>query len=154
MRTEERDATELMFENLMGDEPVLKLLGLWNVQNKEEVSSEGTSIQLGHQSNYKLYSKRVMVPVIQIKQQHSKSSSGPVDTSNRFKCHICNKVFSLKDYLNVHMRVHSGLKPYACTICPQKCTTSSSLSVHMRLHSGLKPFKCSICPKKFTTSGK
>ena len=124
VRTEEREPTELWFDKLMKDEPVEKLL-MWNVQNEEEVSSEGTSSQFSHQSKYKLRSKNVIVPMVLTKQQHSKHSSGPVDTSNRFKCHICTKVCLHKDHLNYHMREHSGLKPFKCSICPIKCNTSS-----------------------------
>ena len=75
MRAEERDETELMFENLMGDEPVLKLLGLWKVQN-EEVLSKGTSSQFSHQPKYKLRSKTVLVQMVQTKQPNLKPSSG------------------------------------------------------------------------------
>ena len=153
VRTEERDKAELMFENLMGDEPVEKLLDLWNVQNKEEVSSEGISSQFSHQPKYKLRSQRVMVPMVLKKQQHSKPSYGPVDTSNRFKCHICNKVSLHKGHLNVHMRVHSDLKPFGCTICPLKFSISCNLETHMQTHSGLKPFGCTICSKKISQSG-
>ena len=52
------EETELMFEKLMVDEPVEKLLGLWNVQNKEVLSegseSENSCSQLTHQPKYNL----------------------------------------------------------------------------------------------------
>ena len=104
VRAEERDATDFMFENLMGDEPIEKLLCLWNFHNKE-VSSEGTSSKFSHQPKYKLCSKMVMAQMVQTKQTHSRSSSKTVTNSNHFKCDICKRVFNHKGNLNVHIRV-------------------------------------------------
>lgn len=59
---------------------------------------------------------------------------------------MCGKCFSRKDKLKMHMRSHTGVKPYKCKHCEYAAADSSSLNKHQRIHSNERPFKCQICP--------
>ncbi|XP_076259298.1 uncharacterized protein LOC143195748 isoform X3 [Rhynchophorus ferrugineus] len=70
-----------------------------------------------------------------------------------FICEICSKAFYNHSNLQVHMRTHTGQKPYICDICTKSFTQSCNLVNHMRVHTGEKPFKCPHCDRAFTQSG-
>lgn len=66
----------------------------------------------------------------------------------------CKYDFPRPSDLKVHMRTHTGNKPFACEFpgCDWKFAQSSSLRGHMRSHTGEKPFVCEVldCGRGFS----
>ncbi|XP_071442921.1 uncharacterized protein [Hetaerina americana] len=82
-----------------------------------------------------------------IRQAHDRRyvPSGAREDVN-VECPVCSAVY-LKSSLHIHMRVHSGERPFSCGICGKGFATKWNLQLHRWVHASphSKPFKCATC---------
>ena len=67
------------------------------------------------------------------------------EIDNLLKCPDCSYSTVYKSNLRVHMKTHSGEKPFQCPDCSYATAEKSTLRRHLKTHSGEKPFNCSDC---------
>ncbi|XP_058791508.1 zinc finger protein 578-like [Phymastichus coffea] len=69
-----------------------------------------------------------------------------------FACEICNKTFSQQGNLINHKKIHTNPRSFTCEVCGKRFNQKATLKDHSLLHSGEKPYVCNVCGLSFTFS--
>ncbi|KFM65865.1 Homeotic protein spalt-major, partial [Stegodyphus mimosarum] len=57
----------------------------------------------------------------------------------RHRCRFCGKVFGSDSALQIHIRSHTGERPFKCNVCGNRFTTKGNLKVHFGRHKEKYP---------------
>ena len=60
----------------------------------------------------------------------------PKTKATRFSCEHCLKVFSSRQSLENHVKLHNDDRAYTCGVCSKQFVSESSLYAHTKLHTG------------------
>ncbi|XP_054276493.1 zinc finger protein OZF-like [Macrosteles quadrilineatus] len=88
-----------------------------------------------------------------IARDHLVKKSGK---KNQFDCNVCHKRLSSRTSLMVHMRIHTGERPFACDICSRSFYQKAHLKDHINSHLSGKPmsplyYTCAECGNVYPT---
>ncbi|XP_029105838.1 sal-like protein 3 isoform X2 [Scleropages formosus] len=84
----------------------------------------------------------------------SGTSSGPSLGRPSHACRFCGKLFSSDSSLQIHLRSHTGERPYQCPVCLSRFTTRGNLKVHFLRHREQNPeLSLSLLPPSLFGAG-
>ncbi|XP_061654333.1 zinc finger protein 3-like isoform X1 [Phyllopteryx taeniolatus] len=81
--------------------------------------------------------------------QYRDGEAAAPDRGRRHVCRVCNKTFATVQSRDVHMRIHTGERPFGCQQCGKRFTQSAHLKSHQNIHTGARPYACTLCPRTF-----
>ncbi|CAM2115306.1 unnamed protein product [Caretta caretta] len=66
------------------------------------------------------------------------------------RCSECGKSFTRQEYLQIHLKIHRGERPYKCNKCKKSFRHKTSLVLHRyTVHKSERPHKCPYCSQLF-----
>lgn len=74
------------------------------------------------------------------RRREESSDEFKTELLQKHRCRYCGKVFGSDSALQIHLRSHTGERPFCCQICGTRFTTKGNLKVHFQRHLDERPF--------------
>ncbi len=75
--------------------------------------------------------------------------SGMSAAAATYTCKVCRKSYTNEKHLKLHMRSHSGLKPFSCQFCSKTFAYQHVLKLHQVQHYSSRVYQCTLCHTTF-----
>ena len=71
------------------------------------------------------------------------------ETTTKYICLVCDKMYTSRYNIRMHMNLHTGSNLYKCSFCEKTFGHKHVFESHVRTHTGERPFSCDKCDRKF-----
>ena len=101
------------------------------------------------QIGFSEHQKRMKMEKDRLNKEFEKTKDG------KFICpykDICNYVTKYRGNLKIHMKFHTGEKPYRCDLCGRDFVLAQHCKKHMLTHPEMNGVQCNYCRIRFSES--
>lgn len=85
-----------------------------------------------------------MIDEMALRKMKNFDSDGRHDPFSKHQCRYCDKVFGSDSALQIHIRSHTGERPFRCNMCSSSFTTKGNLKVHYQRHTQIDAYQLEI----------
>ncbi|KAJ1090568.1 hypothetical protein NDU88_003698 [Pleurodeles waltl] len=116
---------------------------------EEETSTTSVEQARNQQMKVEILGSQSTVSDMQVSVEEDTSAENVHPAPSFSSCELCQMVFSNPSTLKVHMRCHTGERPYCCKTCDKCFSFLGHLKKHERIHLHVKKYICQYCGKAF-----
>lgn len=85
-----------------------------------------------------------MIDEMALRKMKNFDGDGRNDPFSKHQCRYCDKIFGSDSALQIHIRSHTGERPFRCNMCSSSFTTKGNLKVHYQRHTQIDAFQLEI----------
>ena len=118
-----------------------KNFNLSKLPNESETNPAGKSDAYNPLSSLALLqnSSKIRPSVSDVLTNHSRDNIDSDESYLKHVCRFCQKAFGSDSALQIHLRSHTGERPFKCNICANRFSTKGNLKVHFVRHKERYP---------------
>ena len=130
--------------------PQNSILSIMEMIKNQKPPQNASNFHQNHQNNSlpKIATQQPKLeapPTASSTENKTNNSDNSSRNLNLIKCEQCGLICAGQSHYQVHIRSHTGERPYKCSICGVAFTQKGNLRRHYKIHSDEKPYQCPIC---------